>query len=106
MFTPLPQRAQPFAEGVFKATSPDSSEDADGSSSSSSAAAAAAAAAVKHGVSSLCRTLGLTEPQSVAVASRSLHFADTGAAVSAPQFTTSDVSSRCHRCGRCLSNDV
>ena len=91
MMTMLSQHARSFAEGVLKSASPDSSEDADASASS---LAAAAAAAVNDSLSSLCRNLDVTEPQSVADVSLSLHFADS-ADVSQPHFTATDVSASC-----------
>jgi hypothetical protein len=39
----------------------------------------------------LCRTLSIPEPQSVAAASLSLHFADTSASDSTAHFTARDV---------------
>ncbi len=92
------QRARSFAEIVLKSTSEAPCDTNSLSSSMTLSAtssleevATATRRVIDDGVSMLCRTLSIPEPQSVAAASLSLHFADAAASASTAHFAARDV---------------
>ena len=92
------QRARSFAEIVLKSTSESpcdmnsvASSMPLSATSSLEEVATSTRRVIDEGVSMLCRTISIPEPQSVAAASLSLHFADTSASASTAHFTARDV---------------
>jgi len=92
------QRARSFAEIVLKSTAePPCDMNSVASSMTLSATSSLEEVAtstrrvIDEGVSMLCRTISIPEPQSVAAASLSLHFADVPASPSTAHFTARDV---------------